>query len=350
LTSPRNITLGQAIEMWCLLGINIPPFQYLQIDDRRLSDYEYNVEVLDHWPWSKMFTLMNGLEGGGKNEEDKIWNILRKILCEIKFAYIGENDMLTLTKIRKDKIMQFFDHCVNSEKIYKWEITEDNVWGIIEIVEETNGIIRDIEKKVLDYGWLDLSKNMKESLKFANDLLLLNMLNEMDRSLLIIDNGFLTYVQFGGKKSLGVMNVIFELIKRTAENNGIVEKVFYRRYLYSDGINMEENMTEFTEMIVEHEELCKLVIKKFNEDEVLKMWEPKVKRIKVDLTPEEFTVKILKEVFSRGYADYYFNQKCEEYMMLAKDWETREAVKVWNEIRKWKKSGMGKVIEQGKKL
>jgi hypothetical protein len=59
LTGPKNITLGQAFATWCLLGIEIPPFDYMQINGRKLTDYEYNVELLDHWPWNKVFTLMN---------------------------------------------------------------------------------------------------------------------------------------------------------------------------------------------------------------------------------------------------------------------------------------------------
>jgi hypothetical protein len=64
ITGPKNITLGQAFATWSLLGIEIHPFDYIQIDGRRLTDYEYNVEKLSHWPWSKVFILMNSLKGG----------------------------------------------------------------------------------------------------------------------------------------------------------------------------------------------------------------------------------------------------------------------------------------------
>jgi hypothetical protein len=37
--------------------------------DRKLSDYEYNVEALDHCPWGKAFQLMNSLKGGDPDEE-----------------------------------------------------------------------------------------------------------------------------------------------------------------------------------------------------------------------------------------------------------------------------------------
>jgi hypothetical protein len=50
LTAPKKLSLGQAFAMWCLLDVNIHPFEYLQVDGRRVSKYEYNVESLDHWP------------------------------------------------------------------------------------------------------------------------------------------------------------------------------------------------------------------------------------------------------------------------------------------------------------
>jgi hypothetical protein len=36
----------------------------MQVDGRKLSEYEYNVETLEHWPWGKAFQLMNSLKGG----------------------------------------------------------------------------------------------------------------------------------------------------------------------------------------------------------------------------------------------------------------------------------------------
>jgi hypothetical protein len=71
LTGPKNITLGQAFATWCLMGVEIPPFDYIQIEGRKLADYEYNVELLDHWPWNKIFTLMNNLKGGKRKLNQK---------------------------------------------------------------------------------------------------------------------------------------------------------------------------------------------------------------------------------------------------------------------------------------
>jgi hypothetical protein len=59
LTRPRNMTLGRLIAMWCLLGIYVPPFDYIKIDGRKMINYEFNVETFDFWPWEKnqMFNL-----------------------------------------------------------------------------------------------------------------------------------------------------------------------------------------------------------------------------------------------------------------------------------------------------
>jgi hypothetical protein len=76
LMAHKNITLGQAFAMWCLLGINIPSFSYIQVDGRKLTEYEYNVETLDHWPWSKSFILMKCLNGG---ISDEIFNTMKSL-------------------------------------------------------------------------------------------------------------------------------------------------------------------------------------------------------------------------------------------------------------------------------
>jgi hypothetical protein len=54
---PRKFTLGRAIGMWCLFGVEFPPFEYLTINGRRISNYEYNVETVDYWPWNQMFII-----------------------------------------------------------------------------------------------------------------------------------------------------------------------------------------------------------------------------------------------------------------------------------------------------
>jgi hypothetical protein len=48
-TGPKNISLGEAIAFWSLLGLNFPSFDYILVDGRRMNEYEYNVEKLDYW-------------------------------------------------------------------------------------------------------------------------------------------------------------------------------------------------------------------------------------------------------------------------------------------------------------
>jgi hypothetical protein len=100
LTAPRNVPLGQAMAIWCLLGVNIPPFNYLQMDGRRLTDYEYKVELLDHWPWNKMFILMNNLKGGNKEEEEKmkVKNLYAKLFVTLEWGKM-EDGMFIASKI-----------------------------------------------------------------------------------------------------------------------------------------------------------------------------------------------------------------------------------------------------------
>jgi hypothetical protein len=62
LTCWRNMTLGRAMVMWCLMGIDISPFDYIVTDGRKLNDYDYNVEAVDFCPWGKMFRLVNSLK------------------------------------------------------------------------------------------------------------------------------------------------------------------------------------------------------------------------------------------------------------------------------------------------
>jgi hypothetical protein len=69
-TGPKNITLGQAFASWSLLGVEIPPFDYIQVNGRTLTEYEYKIEKIDHWPWNKVFMLITNVKGGYVIPED----------------------------------------------------------------------------------------------------------------------------------------------------------------------------------------------------------------------------------------------------------------------------------------
>jgi hypothetical protein len=46
----NRMALEIAFVMRCLMGIEVPPFDYAITDGRKLNDYDYNVETLDFWP------------------------------------------------------------------------------------------------------------------------------------------------------------------------------------------------------------------------------------------------------------------------------------------------------------
>jgi hypothetical protein len=62
------------------MGIDIPPFDYIVTDGRKLNDYDYNVETVDFWLWGKFFTLINSLKGG-QITEDEFKELLSKFLA-----------------------------------------------------------------------------------------------------------------------------------------------------------------------------------------------------------------------------------------------------------------------------
>jgi hypothetical protein len=84
------------------------------------------------------------------------------------------------------------------------------------------------------------------------------------------------------------------------------------------------------------------IIEIFKEVEERKLWEPKVKRIKNMISPEEFVINILKEVFYRGFGEYYFNQKCELYMKLMDEGAMKRANQIEKELFDWKRTWYGK--------
>jgi hypothetical protein len=66
-----------------LYNLDFPPFEYLLINGRRVSNYEYKVETVDFLNWNQMFVIANSLKSGGvidrlPKECLKVWeNILK---------------------------------------------------------------------------------------------------------------------------------------------------------------------------------------------------------------------------------------------------------------------------------
>jgi hypothetical protein len=207
LTGPKNITLGQAFATWCLLGVEIPPFDYIQIDGRKLTDYEYNVELLDHWPWNKIFTLMNNLKGGGRDFDVKEQNMIKLVIVKWfriwkMLDYDGEKVKLRIplwmynlfAEWIEDRYMQN-GHKVNNEE------TEDIFMGIKETIVEIWEIENAIEVRECDDIFDPVPEILRKDMRFIIDLLTLNALNEDDRKITMIDDEIGMCVQFNGRKS-----------------------------------------------------------------------------------------------------------------------------------------------------
>jgi hypothetical protein len=262
LTAPRNITLGQAFAMWCLLGINIPPFDYLQIDGRRVSEYEYNLESLDHWPWGKMFTLMNELKGGYDKEMMK--EIGRK-LGEY-FMMIGFNS----DNIPKGLLENLLVTCYGGIVRYNMEnhISFGFVASLAREVMDDYIIMLQIEEKiekVYDLNEVELF-DMKKDLKFVNNLITLNYINEKDRSILWVTVGNRQCWYFGGRLSKSMSNFELAVFEENTKKQGIdktLARILLYRLVVTGSYDEEERFLEFSETFVELETICQVVIEVF---------------------------------------------------------------------------------------
>jgi hypothetical protein len=69
-TCARNLTFGQKIAMWNLLGLNFMIFDYLKICDRRMSQEKYNVSKIVDFQWGQIIVVMNSLQRRRKIKYD----------------------------------------------------------------------------------------------------------------------------------------------------------------------------------------------------------------------------------------------------------------------------------------
>jgi hypothetical protein len=277
LTAPRNIMLGQAFAMWRLLGINIPPFEYLQVDNRRVSKYEYNVEQLNHWPWSKMLTLMSELKGGAKDDVQKISGILKRIVITsgLGFWENKEEGKITLTKITKERLMNLCESCViMMDKLGpSFTICDQNVFYCEVEFFECIDIIDEVGDKLEDGYELtpeDILFSMWKDLMFVVDILRLNLLNEEDRKILVVTDFRKSYLMFGGRFSAGISALELAIFEENTEKqnlNPTLKKALVYRLLITGDYDNDDGMIEFAEIIAEHQALCIIMIEKFKEDE-----------------------------------------------------------------------------------
>jgi hypothetical protein len=146
LSCTRNVTLVRAIVLWCLLGINIPPFDYVKIDGRIMSNYEYNVETIDLGHGEKTFILENVLKGGKRKISDE----KRKFVIATILKYIsdsgrlegftnedGEETYLGIMRLIYNELIEGID----TESLIEW----------LNMKYEALSMIGDIEMKIDNY-------------------------------------------------------------------------------------------------------------------------------------------------------------------------------------------------------
>jgi hypothetical protein len=158
---------------------------------------------------------------------------------------------------------------------------------------------------------------LRKDMRFIIDLLTLNALNEDDRKIMTIDDGKCIYIQFNGEKSYMVTHGVYNEVDSLDDEPPIKKILMYQLWLKGSLKNVRENV-ELAEVVEEWHVICAIVLERFTEMEENLQWEPKVavigkrllkKHINQLLTAEQFTIKILSDIFYRGYGEYYFKQR-----------------------------------------
>jgi hypothetical protein len=227
--------------------------------------------------------------------------IVQQMMCDFNYGYRNENGTVVLTKISIEEYEMFCYRCLNMWELDRGEISYESMREIMFVGGEAISILGNIEKKIRNNDPLSESEEMKETMKFVNDIFLLNKLNEIDRGITILINGTHSCLQFGGRRSIPIGIICFDYIEKNMENS-LCAKILYYNALFSDNEgDLAVGVKEFTHTIMKHENLCKMIIKKFEEKEAVRICEPEVEIIKNKLTPEEFTILIYHQDFENGF-------------------------------------------------
>jgi hypothetical protein len=325
LTAPKNIPLGQAFAMWCILGVDIPRFSYIQVDGRRLSNFEYNVETLGHWPWNKVFILMNDLKGG-INFGERIKQLYNEFLVRNKIIEM-DGKYVNLLGISKWLYLIILERIVESYECEKWEIEAWRVEDMFCELWDSCYTMFNIERKILDYENIEkfdpISRSLRKDLKFVVDLLTLNALNEDDRKFIEIMEEGLSYLQFNGRRSFGIG--MHDMMTLELMSEPVRKVMYYKCWLTGTGLETDRDK-DIAETVIDWQIICYDVIEKFDEEEDLRNWEPKVsridknklnRRIRKQISGEEFTVKILSKVFIGGMENTILNKSLLIWKKLA---------------------------------
>jgi hypothetical protein len=179
-TCPRNFTFGRAIAMWNLNNLDFPPFEYLLINGRRISNYEYNMETIDFWNWNQMFVIVNSLKCGG---------VIDQIPKECLSIVEGILNMI-VGNTGKEKFRKELDEG-NREAIdlsnYFWKLEQygimahedDDYWTWYIIRHEAICVIVEIDEAMNDFQNV-IDRSMKQDLNLFVSLSSLMYLNELD--------------------------------------------------------------------------------------------------------------------------------------------------------------------------
>jgi hypothetical protein len=348
ITGPKNITLGEALALWCLMGINMPPFDYILLDGRKLTQYEYNVEKLDHWPWNKTFIFMNNLKGGLKlkmAEREKIIDYLIEVMVKIGFMKLLEGDRyLTIDPFKGWSFDLLINLVCDHYTFGEHEVFDlKYIYSYFEVALTTTIILLDIERTIL-LGADDVIDNeIKWEMKLRLDLLTLNALNEDDRKLLVYEGKSDNYLMFAGQISKGGGYEFYKCIDISNEDWLMRKIMFYLIWFLKDP-RSSADMEETVQLCMEWNDICKEIIDVFNGKEALREWEPDIprissrrlkRRINEMMSAEQFTAKILYEVFYYGFGDYYFKKRFEDIENIGKEYlkyQIEEEIYRWHKV------------------
>jgi hypothetical protein len=134
-----------------LVKNSYPPFNYLQVDDRKVTDYEYTVESLDHWLWRKSFILTNNLNGGlSRDELKRIYDIFIDVCVYFCWARcVGSNSLEMFGHLAEEGMFnEYVEFLCNTHKMLTFGIDMFNIARWVENKYDARDIMFGIERMI----------------------------------------------------------------------------------------------------------------------------------------------------------------------------------------------------------
>jgi hypothetical protein len=164
-------------------------------------------------------------------------------------------------------------YCLNEYQFEMEKINYDSIERLALLSTSNRLMLMDIAIRIENGEELvpdDVIFDMKKDMRFVNDLLALNWMNEKDRDLInVFVNGKICML-FGGRLSEGMCAVELELFNRSAEKmntSNLVKKVLFYRMIITGGQDVTKRMKKLSKIIAKHEFLCQLVTEKVKNDQ-----------------------------------------------------------------------------------